>query len=90
VAEFVECYNHQHRLSGWESNTVRSALIATGQGWVRSLIELMNGELNGDDGMLRRWTPPPTVRSACHQIDLACIPTETGLVAVVETAQATC
>jgi WD40 repeat protein len=66
--------------------------IATGQGGVWSLIELKNGELisGGSDGTLRRWTPAPIVRSACRQIDLASIPTETGLAAVVEAAQATC
>jgi hypothetical protein len=90
VAEFVEWYNHQLRHSGWESNTVRSAPIAIGPGWVRSLIELKNGELSGPDGTLRSWTPVPIVRSACHQIDLASIPTETALVVVVEAAQATC
>jgi hypothetical protein len=35
-------------------------------------------------------TPTPIARSACRQIDLASIPTETGLAAVVEAAQATC
>jgi WD40 repeat protein len=39
------------------TNVPGSAPIATGQGWVRSLIELKNGELisGGDDGTLRRW-----------------------------------
>jgi hypothetical protein len=66
--------------------------IATGQGAVRSLIELKNGELlsGGTDGSLRRWTPVPIARAACRQIDLASIPTDTGLAPVVEAAQATC
>jgi hypothetical protein len=66
--------------------------IATDQGWVSSLIELKNGELisGGQDGTLRRWTPVPIARAACHQIDLASIPTDTGLAPVVEAAQATC
>jgi hypothetical protein len=66
--------------------------IATGQGMVLSVIELKNGELisGGRDGSLRRWSPVPIARSACRQIDLASISTETGLAAVVEAAQATC
>ncbi|MBM5817771.1 MAG: TIR domain-containing protein [Cyanobacteria bacterium K_Offshore_surface_m2_239] len=66
--------------------------IATGQGAVKSLIELKNGELisGGFDGTLRRWTPVPIARAACRQIDLASIPTDTGLAPVVEAAQATC
>ena len=66
--------------------------IATGQGGVSSLIELKNGELisGGFDGSLRRWTPDPIARAACRQIDLASIPTDTGLAPVVEAAQATC
>ena len=59
--------------------------IATGQGPVLSLIELKNGELisGGYDGSLRRWTPAPIARAACRQIDLASIPTDTGLAPVV-------
>jgi len=59
---------------------------------VWSLIELKNGELisGGDDGTLRRWAPAPIARAACRQIDLASIPTDTGLGPVVEAAQATC
>jgi hypothetical protein len=66
--------------------------ITTGQGEVNSLIELKNGELisGGDDGSLRRLTPVPIARAACRQIDLASIPTDTGLAPVVEAAQATC
>jgi hypothetical protein len=66
--------------------------ITTGQGEVNSLIELKNGELlsGGTDGSLRRWTPAPIARAACRQIDLASIPTDTGLAPVVEAAQATC
>ncbi|MFO0056665.1 MAG: hypothetical protein ACK55B_02435, partial [Cyanobacteriota bacterium] len=66
--------------------------IATGQELVLSLIELKNGELisGGDDGTLRRWAPAPIARAACRQIDLASIPTDTGLGPVVEAAQATC
>ncbi|MFM7362383.1 MAG: NACHT and WD repeat domain-containing protein [Cyanobacteriota bacterium] len=66
--------------------------IATGQRVVNSLIELKNGELisGGSDGSLRRWTPAPIARAACRQIDLASIPTDTGLAPVVEAAQATC
>ncbi|MFN9619031.1 MAG: TIR domain-containing protein [Synechococcaceae cyanobacterium] len=66
--------------------------IATGQERVASLIELKNGELisGGGDGSLRRWTPAPIARAACRQIDLASIPTDTGLAPVVEAAQDTC
>ncbi|MFN9686236.1 MAG: hypothetical protein ACK583_13380 [Cyanobacteriota bacterium] len=74
------------------ANMARSAPIATDQGAVLSLIELKNGELisGGDDGTLRRWAPAPIARAACRQIDLASIPTDTGLGPVVEAAQATC
>ena len=74
------------------TNLARSAPIATGQGGVRSLIELKNGELisGGSDGTLRRWSPVPIARAACDQIDLASIPADTGLGAVVKAAKATC
>ena len=66
--------------------------IDTGQEGVLSLIELKNGELisGGEDGTLRRWTPVPIARAACRQIDLASIPTDTGLAPVVQAAQKTC
>jgi WD40 repeat protein len=66
--------------------------IATGNGEVWSLIGLKSGELisGGPDGTLRRWSPAPIARNACLLIDLASIPTDTGLATVVEAAQATC
>ncbi|MCS5692753.1 TIR domain-containing protein [Cyanobium sp. FGCU-6] len=66
--------------------------IRTGQGAVGSLLELRNGALisGGEDGTLRSWTPAPIARAACRQIDLASIPTDTGLGPVVQAAEATC
>ena len=66
--------------------------IATGNGEVWSLIGLKSGELisGGPDGTLRRWSPAPIARNACLLIELASIPTDTGLAPVVEAAQATC
>ncbi len=57
-----------------------------------TLIELKNGELisRGLDGNLRGWSPDPIARAAGRQIDLASIPTDTGLAPVLEAAQATC
>jgi len=47
--------------------------IPTGQGWVRSLIELKNGELisGGGDGSLRRFSLPALAKAACSELDLA-------------------
>ena len=66
--------------------------IATGQGDVISLVQLNNGELisSGSDGTLFRWSPAPIALAACRQIDLASIPTDSGLGPVVEAAKATC
>jgi len=101
VRSLIELKNGE-LISGGEDGTLRrwrdgkpvgdGKPIATDQGWVSSLIELKNGELisGGQDGTLRRWTPVPIARAACHQIDLASIPTDTGLAPVVEAAQATC
>ena len=82
----------QSLLQALGASIVRSAPIATGQGVVWSLIELKNGELisGGNDGSLRRWTPTPIARTACRQINLSSIRSDTGLAPVVEAAQATC
>ena len=57
------------------------AAIPSGQGLVRSLIELKSELISGgDDGSLRRFSLPAVAKAACRGLDLANDP------ATIETA----